>query len=160
MERVLIHRIAEMSDNNPGEKHAGGAQADAAEFQTAQRHSKYTDKGERADGVCDGLRLVEIEKPAHLITQIRSAIPAEYSVKERARTIGLRTQLRTPPVFGRSHLTPQSSDDSLPLQLPSSKPSALANRGIAAAPHDRLIGNDDTTMRILRRSLTSPLQRK
>ena len=68
MERVLIHRIAEMSDNNPGEKHAGGAQADAAEFQTAQRHSQYTDKGERADGVRNGLRLVKLEKPGHALT--------------------------------------------------------------------------------------------
>ena len=65
MERVLIHRIAEMSDDNPGEKHAGGAQADAAEFQTAQRHSEYTDKGERADRVRDGLRLVQLEQPVH-----------------------------------------------------------------------------------------------
>ena len=48
-----------MSDDNPGEKHAGGAQADAAEFQTAQRHSEHTDKGERADRVRDRLRLVQ-----------------------------------------------------------------------------------------------------
>jgi hypothetical protein len=57
-----------LADDNPCEKHAGGAQADAAEFQTAQRHSEYTDKGERADGVCNGLRLVELEKPAHALT--------------------------------------------------------------------------------------------
>ena len=56
-------RIAEMSDDNPGEKHAGGAQADAAEFQTAQRHSEHTDKGERADRVRDRLRLVQLEEP-------------------------------------------------------------------------------------------------
>src|SRR5207249_11063855 len=30
---------------------------------------------------------------------------------------------------------------------PSSSPSALENRGIAAAPHDRLIGNDDSRAR-------------
>ena len=65
IERVLIDRIAEMSDDNPGEKHAGGAQADAAEFQTAQRHSEHTDKGERADRVRDGLRLVQLEEPVH-----------------------------------------------------------------------------------------------
>jgi len=68
MKCMLIHRIAEMSDNNPGEKHTGGAQADAAEFQTAQRHSEYTDKGERADGVRNGLRLVKLEEPGHALT--------------------------------------------------------------------------------------------
>ena len=77
MERVLIHRIAEMSDDNPGEKHAGGAQADAAEFQTAQRHSEHTDKGERADRVRDGLRLVKLEEPVHrLLETIIPILPA------------------------------------------------------------------------------------
>jgi hypothetical protein len=61
-----------MSDDNPGEKHAGGAQADAAEFQTAQRHSEYTDKGERADGVRNRLRLVKLEQPSSSCHRRRS----------------------------------------------------------------------------------------
>src|SRR4029077_6660397 len=86
MERVLIHRIAEMSDNNPGEKHAGGAQADATEFQTAQCHSEYTDKGECADGVRNGLRLVKFEKPGHALTsRARPLAPRRSHLPRRSQ---------------------------------------------------------------------------
>ena len=44
----------------------------------------------------------------------------------------------------RSEKQPEVADRRL---QPSSSPSALENRGIAAAPHDRLIGNDDSRAR-------------
>src|SRR5438876_5686161 len=44
----------------------------------------------------------------------------------------------------RSEKQPEVADRRL---QPSSSPSALENRGIAAAPHDRLIGNDDSSAR-------------
>src|SRR5205809_2086039 len=44
----------------------------------------------------------------------------------------------------RSGRQPEAADRRL---QPSSSPSALENRGIAAAPHDRLIGNDDSRAR-------------
>ena len=91
MEGMLVHRIAEMSDDNPGEKHASGAQANAAEFQTAQRHSEYTNKGERADRVRDRLRFVELEEPVHrLLETIVPVLPTPvhrhwfYSAMQRA----------------------------------------------------------------------------
>src|SRR4029077_6552906 len=72
MERALIHRMPEMSDNNSGEKHAGGTQADAAKFQTAQRHSEHTYKGERTDRMRNGLCLVKFEKPVHRLLETTS----------------------------------------------------------------------------------------
>jgi len=83
---MLIHRVAEMSDDNPGKEHAGGAQADAAEFQTAQRHSEDTDKGERADGVRNGLGLMELEKPVHASSYGRCS----FHLSARTCGVGLK----------------------------------------------------------------------
>src|SRR5213596_924895 len=44
----------------------------------------------------------------------------------------------------RSGRQPEAADRRL---QPSSSPSAIENRGIAAAPHNRLIGNDDSRAR-------------
>ena len=61
----MIDWIAKVADEDAGEKHTGSAQADAAKFQTAERHPKHANEGQRADGVRDGLRFVEFEKPVH-----------------------------------------------------------------------------------------------
>ncbi len=85
-ERVMIHRIAEMPDDNPGEKHARRAEADAAEFQTAQRHPEHTHKGERADRVRDRLRLVKLEKPVHRL--LKTIIPLVLPAGRREQRCG------------------------------------------------------------------------
>ena len=65
IERVMIDRFAEVPDENAREEHARRAEADAAELHAPQRHAEHAHEGEHADGVRDGLRLVEFEEPAH-----------------------------------------------------------------------------------------------
>ena len=65
IERVMIDRLAEVPDEDAREEHARRAEADAAEFQTPERHPEHAHESEHADGVRDGLRFVELEEPAH-----------------------------------------------------------------------------------------------
>ena len=43
----------------------GPTEADSAELHAPQCHAEHADEGEHPDGVRDGLRLVELEQPAH-----------------------------------------------------------------------------------------------
>ena len=54
-----------MPDEDAREEHARRAEADAAELHAAERHAEHADEREHADGVRDGLRLVELEEPVH-----------------------------------------------------------------------------------------------
>jgi Phage integrase family len=65
IKRVMIHRFAEMPDEDAREEHPRRSEADSAELHAPQRHAKHAHEGEHADGVRDGLRLVELEEPAH-----------------------------------------------------------------------------------------------
>ena len=65
IERVMIHRFAEVPDDDAREEHPRRAEADSAEPHAPQRHAEHAHEGEHADGVRDGLRLMELEEPAH-----------------------------------------------------------------------------------------------
>ena len=51
----------------PSEKHAGRAKSDAAEFQTADRHPEYADKGDNTNRVRNRLRSMQIKKPLNRV---------------------------------------------------------------------------------------------
>jgi hypothetical protein len=61
----MIDLFAEMSDENPGEKNARCSKANAPKFETPKRHTEDANKGKHADRMCDGLRFMKLEKPAH-----------------------------------------------------------------------------------------------
>ncbi len=65
IERVMIHRFAEMPDEDAGEEHPRCAEADSAELHAPQRHAEHAYEGEHPDGVRDGLRPMQLEEPAH-----------------------------------------------------------------------------------------------
>ena len=79
IERVMIHRLAEMPDENPRKQHARRAEPDAAKLQTPERHPHHAHEREHADGVRDRLRFVEFEEPAHVL--LRSIIAARVPVR-------------------------------------------------------------------------------
>ncbi len=64
---MMIHRLAEMTQSDPGEEHAGSAQTYAMEFQTAERHPNNADERKHSNGVCDGLSVMQFEEPAHVL---------------------------------------------------------------------------------------------
>ena len=66
IERVMIHRLAEMPDENPREQHARRAEPDAAKLQAPERHAEHANAREHGDRMRDRLRLVEMSKPVHL----------------------------------------------------------------------------------------------
>ena len=65
MQRVLIHRISEVPHDDSGEKHARGAETDAAELNAAERHPENTDKSQRTIACATGWVRWQIEQPAH-----------------------------------------------------------------------------------------------
>ena len=65
IECAMIDLFAEVSDENPCEEHARCAEADATKLEAAKRHAGDTDEREHADGMCDRLRFMEVEEPAH-----------------------------------------------------------------------------------------------
>ena len=65
IERLMIHRFAEVPDEDAREEHPRRAEADSAELHAPQRHAEHAHEGEHADGVRDGLCLMELEEPAH-----------------------------------------------------------------------------------------------
>jgi hypothetical protein len=67
----MIDLFTEVADQNPGEQDGRRAEANAPDFDTAERHSHYADECQNTDRVRDGLRLVEIEEPAHTFTSRR-----------------------------------------------------------------------------------------
>jgi hypothetical protein len=69
LQRIMIHRFTKPSQADPGEEHAGSTQTYAMELQAAQRHSDYANDRKDSDGVCDRLRAMQFEEPAHVVTQ-------------------------------------------------------------------------------------------
>src|SRR4030095_15880982 len=64
-ERVMIHRVAEVPDENSREQHARRAQPDAANFEAPKRHAEHANQRERAARVRHRLRLVKLLEPVH-----------------------------------------------------------------------------------------------
>ena len=56
IERVMIHRIAEMPDNDPGKKHTGSPEPDPAKLNAPERHPQNANKSQRPDRVRDRLK--------------------------------------------------------------------------------------------------------
>jgi hypothetical protein len=65
IERVMIHRVAEMPDENPSEEDARRAEPDAAELQTPERHPQHANAREHRDRMRDRLCFVEMFEPVH-----------------------------------------------------------------------------------------------
>ena len=65
IEHVMVNRLAEVPDEDAREEHTRCAEADTAELQASQRHAHHAHQRQHADGVRDGLRMMEIEEPAH-----------------------------------------------------------------------------------------------
>jgi hypothetical protein len=63
IERVMIHRMAEMPDENPREDLAAVPSPMPRPLQAAECHAGHAHEGERAHGVRNGLRFVEFEDP-------------------------------------------------------------------------------------------------
>src|ERR1700751_2316303 len=61
----MIYRFAEVYDEDAREEPPRRAEADSAKLHAPQRHAEHAHEGEHADGVRDGLRLMELEEPAH-----------------------------------------------------------------------------------------------
>jgi hypothetical protein len=61
----MIDLFSEVSDENPCEKYASCPKANAAKLEAAKSHANNADKGKQSNRMCDRLRCIKVEKPAH-----------------------------------------------------------------------------------------------
>ena len=76
----MIHRLAEMPDEDPREQHARRAEPDAAKLQAPERHAEHANAREHGDRMRDRLRLVELLEPGHLVTRRARRLPKGSSL--------------------------------------------------------------------------------
>src|SRR5205085_11037760 len=69
IERVMIHRVPEMPDENSRKQHSSRPEPDATNLQASERHPHHAHKRQHPHRVRDRLRFVEFEEPAHALEE-------------------------------------------------------------------------------------------
>lgn len=65
IQRMLLHRLAEVANADAREQHTCCPQAGAADLYASKDHAGHAYQGENAYRVRDGLRTLQLEQPLH-----------------------------------------------------------------------------------------------